>query len=131
MAATAQSVDPDTTEIAIDGYSPVSYFENGQAEVGSPNHAVTHDCKTYHLTSADQEEMFRANPEKYVPVCDGWCAYGMSVGYQFSVDPESFKIVGGRLLLFLKNDEVDARELWEIENGQRCSTTAYSCCECP
>ena len=34
MATTTQSVNPDTTEIAIGGYSPMSYFDNGRAEVG-------------------------------------------------------------------------------------------------
>ena len=128
MATTTQCVNPDTTEIAIGGYSPVSYFENGRAEVGSPDHAVTHDGKTYHLTSASQAETFLANPEKYLPEHGGWCAFGTSKGEKFPVDPENFKIVDGRLLLFLKNDEVDARELWENENGQQCSTEADSCC---
>ena len=130
MATTTQSVNPDTTEIAIGGYSPVSYFEKQRAEVGSLDHAVTHDGKTYHLASAEQAETFRANPQKYVPAYGGWCAYGTSVGEKFPVDPENFKIVDSRLLLFLKNDEVDARELWEKENVQQCSTKAGTCCAC-
>ncbi len=129
MATTTQSVNPDTTEIAIGGYSPVSYFENGRAEVGSPNHAVTHDGKTYHLASAEQAETFRANPQKYVPAYGGWCAYGTSVGEKFPVDPENFKIVDGRLMLFLKNDEVDARKLWEKEGDQQCLAKADHACE--
>lgn len=117
-------------EIAIGGYSPVSYFENGKAEIGSPDHAVTHDGKVYHLTSDEQAKRFRANPDKYLPEHDGSCAYGASVGETFPVDPTNFKIVDGRLLLFLKNDEVDARELWEKENGPQCSTETGSSCSC-
>ena len=117
-------------EIAIDGYSPVSYFENGQPEVGSPDHAVTHDGKVYHLTSAEQAETFRANPDKYLPEHGGACAYGASKGETFPVDPTNFKIVDDRLLLFLKNDEVDARELWEKENGSQCATDSGTNCSC-
>ena len=130
MATTTQCVNPETTEIAIGGYSPVSYSENGRPEVGSPDYAVTHESKTYHFTSAQQAETFRADPEKYLPEHGGWCAYGASVGEKFPVDPENLKIVDDRLMLFLKNDEVDARELWEKENGQHCSTKADSSCGC-
>ncbi len=118
------------TEIAIGGYSPVSYFENGRAEVGSPDHAVPHDGKVFHLTSDEQAKTFRANPDKYLPEHGGACAYGASKGETFPVDPTNFKIVDDRLLLFLKNDEVDARELWEKENGSQCSTSKNSSCGC-
>ena len=51
----------DETRIAVQGYSPVSYFEKGIAEMGSPEFAVTHDGTTYYLTSAEQaEKLFRA-----------------------------------------------------------------------
>ncbi len=90
MATKTQSVNPDTAEIAIGGYSPVSYFEKERAEVGSIDHAVTHDGNTYHFASAEQAETFRANPQKYVPAYGGWCAYGTSVGEKFPVDPENF-----------------------------------------
>ena len=129
MATTAKSVNPDTTEIAIGGYSPVSYFENGGAEVGSPDHAVTHENKTYHLTSSQQAETFRASPDKYLPEHGGWCAFGTTKGEKFPVDPHNFKIVDGRLMLFLKNEEVDARELWEKENGAQCDTGSSCGCE--
>ena len=73
---------------------------------------------------------FRVSPEKYLPEYGGWCAFGMSKGEKFPVDPENFKIVDGRLLLFLKNDDVDARELWEKENAEAPSTKAGSRCAC-
>lgn len=130
MTATTQNVHPETEDVAIGGYSPVSYFEKGRAELGSPDHAVRQDGKTYHLASAEQAKAFRANPEKYLPAHGGACAYGVSIGKTFPVDPTSFKIVDGRLLLFLKNDEVDARQLWEKEHGQQCSTKPDGACAC-
>ena len=36
----------------------------------------------------------------------------MAVSDKFPVDPTKFKIVNGRLMLFLKNKNVDARTLW-------------------
>ena len=34
------------------------------------------------------------------------------------------EIVNGRLMLFLRNDEVDARELWNKESEQECVVKA-------
>ena len=97
--------------VAIEGFSPVSYFD-GRVERGSALFAVEHDDVTYHLTSADQVARFKREPDRYVPAFGGWCAFGMSVSDKFPVDPESYLIVGGRLFLFLRNPGVDARRLW-------------------
>ena len=83
---------------------------------GKPEFASIHDGITYHLVSADAKAEFDSDPEKYVPAYGGWCAFGMSVEDKFPVDPRSFKIVDGRLMLFLKNSGVDARALWNRGN---------------
>ncbi len=102
--------------IAIQGYSPVSYVTVGRAEPGDPRYRVEHDGVTYFLTSADQVILFEREPERYVPAYGGWCAYGMAVQDKFPIDPTNFKVVDGKLLLFLRNDRVDALELWERGN---------------
>lgn len=102
--------------VAIDGYSPVSYFR-GKAERGSALFAVDHDGVTYHLTDADQVAEFKRAPDRYAPAFGGWCAFGMAVSDKFPVDPTAFEIVGGRLLLFLRNDKIDARKLWQDGDG--------------
>lgn len=130
MATATKNVEQCTTEVAIGGYSPVSYFEKRRAELGSPDHAVEHGGKTYYLASAEQAREFGSNPEKYLPAHGDACAYGASKGKTFPVDPTSFKIVDGRLLLFLKNEEVDARKLWDEEHGEQCSTNEGSCHSC-
>src|SRR6266516_7443614 len=98
--------------IAIEGYSPVSYFEKGVAEKGDPRYAVNYRGVIYHLGSAEQVKTFNADPAKYEPAYDGWCAYGAAIGKKFPIDPQRFKIVGGRLFLFLRNEKVDALDLW-------------------
>lgn len=113
-----------TDEAAIGGYSPVSYFEAGKPEPGRPEFHATHQGKTYHFTSAAQVAMFQANPGKYAPAFGGQCAFGHSVEKEFVPDPTSFKIVDGQLLLFLKNDEIDARALWEKEGNATCMVKA-------
>ncbi len=98
--------------LALEGYSPVSYFTEGRPQKGDPRFAVEHNGAVYHLTSARQVELFKRNPSKYEPQCGGWCAFGMSVEDKFPVDPTKFSIVEGKLYLFLNNDEINAFELW-------------------
>ena len=97
--------------VAIEGYSPVSYF-HGRAERGSALFAVEHNGATYHLANTSQVAEFKKNPTRYEPAFGGWCAFGMAVQDKFPVDPTNFKIVGGKIFLFLRNSGVDALKLW-------------------
>ncbi len=98
--------------VALEGYCPVAYFAVNKPVLGVKEYASTHDGITYWFVNAEAKAAFDAEPVKYVPAYGGWCAYGMAVEDKFPVDPRSFKIVDGQLLLFLKNESVDARESW-------------------
>jgi len=48
----------------------------------------------------DKEE-FKKNPSRYEPQYGGWCAYAMGKdGSKVEVDPETFKIIDGKLYLY-------------------------------
>ena len=72
--------------------------------------------KMKYVDTAGRVEKFQKNPEKYVPAFGGMCAFGQSIEKEFEPDPTSYKIVGGRLFLFLKNDQGDALQLWSQGN---------------
>ncbi len=99
--------------VALEGYCPVAYFAVDRAVRGNRKYASTHNDVTYYFVSADAKKAFDANPEKFVPAFGGWCAFGMSVSDKFPVDPTQFRIVNGRLLVFLNNRNVNAAELWD------------------
>jgi YHS domain-containing protein len=99
--------------VALDGYCPVAYFAVNKPVRGKPEHASTHNDVTYHFVSADAKRAFDRSPEKYIPAYGGWCAFGMSKQDKFPVDPTNFKIVHGRLMLFLRNKNVDALKRWK------------------
>lgn len=114
----------DDDGLAIDGYSPVSYFQRGKAEKGSPEFAVTHKGVTYHLTDAEQVEMFNADPEAYEPAHGGWCSLMFSgSGQRTRANPESFKIVDDQLLLFwageFKGRTIDGAKNWETREDEQ------------
>jgi len=86
--------------LAIEGYDPVAYFQ-GKAQEGDEKFSFQHRGVTYHFVSQANLNIFKADPEKYEPVYGGWCAYAMGAsGEKVKVDPETFKIVNGKLHLF-------------------------------
>ncbi len=87
--------------IAIDGYDAVAYFKQNKAVKGKKEMAVSHQGILYYFFSEANKEAFKASPFKYEPEYGGWCAYAMGQnGEKVSVDPETFKIVNGKLYLF-------------------------------
>lgn len=106
------SYNLDSRGLALEGYCPVSYFTAGRAVKGMPQYASTYNDVDYHFASADAKRTFDRSPEKYIPAFGGWCAYGMAVEDKFPIDPFNFKIVDGRLMVFLRNRNVDALAKW-------------------
>lgn len=86
--------------VALQGYDPVSYFL-GKPEEGNAAYSVTHRGVTYWFVSASHRDEFKRNPDNYEPAYGGWCAYAMGeTGEKVKVDPETYKIVDGKLCLF-------------------------------
>ncbi len=98
---------------ALEGYSPVSYHEQGHPEKGSRDHQSAYQGNVYWFTSAAQKNTFDANPAAYAPSFPRSCPYNLAQGRQETIDPTNFKIVDGQLLLFHKSAKQDGRKQWE------------------
>jgi len=86
--------------LALGGYDPVSYFNNKPLEGKSQYNLATKGV-TYYFSSQANLDKFKAAPDKYEPAYGGWCAYAMGdTGEKVKVDPETYKIVDGKLYLF-------------------------------
>jgi YHS domain-containing protein len=86
--------------IGIQGYDPVAYFA-GKAVEGKKEFSSTFEGVTYYFTSAANRDLFLKSPASYEPQYGGWCAYAMGAsGEKVEVDPETFKVVDGKLFLF-------------------------------
>ena len=87
--------------LAIKGYDPVTYFTQNKAVKGKKELAVFHQGILYYFSSVENKEAFKAAPFKYEPEYGGWCAYAMgNSGEKVSIDPETFKLLNGKLYLF-------------------------------
>lgn len=123
-AHTPETVTAYTIRLGVSGYSPVSYLTQSRAEPGSPLHHADHQGVTYFFTDAKQVKAFKADPERYLPAYGGFCAFGCSVDSKFVPDPTSFEVIDGRTHLFLKNEEVDAKQLWRDADESEARTKA-------
>ncbi len=87
-------------QVALEGYDPVSYFSNKPLE-GVSDLKFVFKSVTYLFANVQNLARFKASPEKYEPAYGGWCAYAMGKsGEKVKIDPETFKIIDGRLYLF-------------------------------
>lgn len=96
--------------VAIRGYDPVAYFEQGEAIEGSPEHSLDWQGVTWQFASADHRKTFQENPEQYAPAYGGFCAYAVAKDQLASIDPEAWKIVDGTLYL---NYSTSIQKTWE------------------
>jgi len=87
--------------VAIQGYDPVSYFKQNKAIKGKKEIAASYEGIVYQFSSVSNKEIFSKNPASFEPQYGGWCAYAMgSAGEKVEINPETFKIIEGKLYLF-------------------------------
>ena len=104
--------------VAIQGYDPVAYFKQGKAIEGSSNNAVVNGTVTYYFSSVENKEEFKKDPAKYEPQYGGWCAYAMgNDGSKVDVDPETFKIINGKLFLFYNRFFNNTLKTWNKDEA--------------
>jgi hypothetical protein len=108
-------------KLAIQGWDPVAYFPEGGGKPakGEKKFSVVQGDITYRFASAEHSKLFAADPWKYEPAYGGWCAYAMGAkGEKVEVDPESFRILDGRLFLFYNGLFADTRSKWLKEETE-------------
>ncbi|HEY5823417.1 MAG TPA: YHS domain-containing (seleno)protein [Cyclobacteriaceae bacterium] len=86
--------------IAIEGFDPVSYFDGKPLE-GNEKFRYPYKGIIYLFANQTNLNKFKTNPANYEPTYGGWCAYAMGEsGEKVKIDPETFKILDGKLYLF-------------------------------
>jgi YHS domain-containing protein len=104
--------------VAIKGYDPVAYFKNNAAVKGISDLAVYHQGVVYHFSSIVNKEEFKRNPSKYEPEYGGWCAYAMGAkAEKVSINPETFKLVNGKLYLFYNRGGNNTLTKWNSDES--------------
>ena len=102
-------------------YDPVSYLEDGKAQaVGTENSKslrMKYQDAIYVFSTQAHLDVFTKNPQKYIPQFGGWCAYAVAAKKdKVDIDPKSFKIQDGRLLLFYDGLLADTKKKWQHDD---------------
>lgn len=95
---------------AIHGHDPVAYFKQGKPVPGSKDFTARYKGATWRFVSAENRDLFEADPDAYAPQYGGHCAYAASRGYFADADPVAWRIHNGKLYL---NYNLQVKRLWE------------------
>ena len=124
-SVTAQTAKNKSTQynisdqhLAIEGYDPVAYFVDNTAKEGKKDLAYIYDGVIYRFSSAQHLQSFKSDPEKFKPQYGGWCAYAMgATGEKVDVDPETFKVLNGKLYLFYNRFFNNTKKSWDKDEA--------------
>lgn len=97
-------VNANGNDLAIKGYDTVSYFTKGTPTKGSNKFTSAYNGAIYQFSSADNRDLFKADPSKYAPQYGGFCAFGVTMNKKFDTDPTAWHIRDGKLFLNLNKD---------------------------
>jgi YHS domain-containing protein len=85
--------------VIIEGYDPVAYFTDNIPVKGNEQFTFRYHGATYWFASAEHANVFKNDPEKYLPQYGAFCGYAVSIGKLRPVDPTIYQIENGRLIL--------------------------------
>ena len=88
--------------VAMQGYDTHAYWSIHAAREGSSDFVVEWRGKPWHFATAEDAEMFRANPIAFEPQFGGFCARAMSLKKVVDGDPEVWRIYKDKLYLFAR-----------------------------
>jgi YHS domain-containing protein len=106
FAACVVRASGQTEQVALKGYDPVAYFTEGHPDKGMPEFVASYDGVTYWFKNANDRALFVADPDRYAPQYDGYCAVTVSRGGKYEADPEAWQIADGKLYVFGAKDLV-------------------------
>ncbi len=114
--ANASPLHVDSTEFAAGGRDVVAYFSLATSPrpaagvPGSRRFTALWNGATFAFATAQNRDLFLANPARYAPQYGGHCAWAAGQGYKAPGSPDVWAIVDGKLYL---NYSHAVRQRWE------------------
>ncbi|TIP97283.1 MAG: hypothetical protein E5X61_40710 [Mesorhizobium sp.] len=68
--------------------------------IGDPQYQYELDGALYRFASTRHLDLFKADPDRYLPQHQNWCTAALSRGYRVVADPNNWVIHEGRLYVF-------------------------------
>ena len=109
------TLNKNSANLVLDGYDAVAYFNENLPREGKPEFTAEYRGAKWQFVSAENRDAFQKEPEKYMPQYGGYCAWAVGHGYTADTDPETGKVVGGKLYL---NYSKDVAVKWNQDTGK-------------
>lgn len=115
----AQSKHYNTTKgFAIEGYDPVSYFQDTPKK-GNNKYIVAYGGVKYKFSSKENLDTFNKMPKTYMPQYGGYCAYAIAVNSEkVSINPKTYEIRNGKLYLFYNFWGMNTLKSWRKKSPE-------------
>jgi hypothetical protein len=94
--------------LAIEGFDPVAYFTDGQAELGRQEFEASQAGAVWRFRNAGNRASFAAHPEIYGPQFGGYDPIDLARGVTVAGNPRFWLVSGQRLYLFSREQSRDA-----------------------
>jgi YHS domain-containing protein len=99
--------------IALQGYDAVAYHTQKKAIRGKQSYSLAYAGALWYFATAANRQLFQQSPGIYEPAYGGWCAFAMGeTGKKVEVDPETFKLIDGKLFLFYNKYLTNTLNSW-------------------
>lgn len=102
LGASTADVVTEPAPLAIRGYDPVAYFTDGKPARGLPEIEYEWNGYRYRFAGVGHRDLFKADPKRYAPQFENYCAMALSKGELVVADPENWLISDGKLYIFGK-----------------------------
>lgn len=110
---------PGGVRLGLKGYDPVAYFILGTPTPGSVDYELIWDGVRYRFANARHRDLFKADPDTYLPQFGGQCAMNMANGNLREADPTIWTISNGRLYVFASATGSERFRLESMANAAR------------
>lgn len=100
---------PFLSSVALSHYDAVAYFTEHKAVKGNSDYSLEYQDATWHFSSQNNLDLFRADPSQYAPQYGGYCAWAISRNHLAKSDPLAWKIIDNKLYL---NYDLDVQKMW-------------------
>lgn len=123
VPGSTSAINVDAQGLALGGYDPVAYFDTGRPTHGVETISASYGGARYLFASAAHRKTFLSDPKKYIPEFGGFCAVGTSFGEKVDVDPQTGKVVEGKLYL---NNNPKAQAIFDKDTAGTISRAEHN-----
>ena len=85
--------------VAIQGYDTVAYFVKGEPARGSSKYIHDWNGMSWFFSTAENRDMFAADPEKFAPQFGGFCSLSVAYGKNARGGGDAWTLHNGKLYL--------------------------------